>query len=585
MNAVVRGVAAIVAVLLPLALLADPHSAFYVDWYNNLWLVAMHGQALRWHHAFPSVLNTDELVGMPVPMFYGYLLYPTLGVVSSVTGAHLAIRLGCVGLVSLEFYALSSAGRAIFRHRGLAYALAVTLIWSVYSLTDLYNRSAVPEYFATGFLTAAVALAAAALGESRPAAQAFHLWSAGLCAALALGSHPPTAILAAPLLGGLVLAAAVAALRWEGGRSRAVAAGGVAFALAGLAVAPWLYINLRWARHLGIWGQVGPMMYIRDRCDNALSRFLPFPYDPLGLVKGVAVSTPYLEAPLAFGLWVMLIWLIAVWLRDRGREGPSRPTQLARWVLPCALLWAAFLIVLSLYEPLSAAIGYLAPSMQFAYRLVSHCNIALAVAVLAAGVLARGAILRRREQASVVAGICVAIAALNVGLKLAHAQTVLGHIEAVEPLLHGRPDVANTFRQYGTPRRLRELTAEEAAHAAAADFVLAERGRRFDEPQPLRLRLAASSWVETNALLFPFARIFANGRRIEGDDLARQGERIAVRLPAGETTLTWVWHVDPLWAALRRAGMFAYGALIAGAFWFGVAAFRSRPRSCAAPTE
>jgi hypothetical protein len=563
-------------VVVPLALLADPHSSFYVDWYNNLWLVAINGQFLRWHHGFPIVLNTDDLVGVPVPMFYGYLLYPVLGAISSVTGAHAALRLGCLGLVGVEFCALSAAGRAIFRHRGLAYALAVTLVWSVYSLTNLYNRSAVPEFFATGFLTAAVGFVAATLGETRPAAQSRHLWLAALCAALALGSHPPTAVFAAPILSGLALAAALAAVRWEQGRSRAAIFGAAAVGLAALAVAPWFYINLRWARDLAIWGHSGALVYLPGRCDSIWGRLLPFPYDRLGIAAGTSISTPYLEAPIAFGLWVLLAWLVWIWLRGPRLPASDRPAAIARWMLPCALVWLAFLVTLSLWKPLSAVLPQLGPTIQFAYRLVSHCNVALTVAVLAAGLLARGALAVRAGQANVIAAICIAVAAVNVGIKLAHGAAVLGQFGSVEPLLSGRPVVAQVFQEYGTPRRLRELPAAEAARLATAEFIVGKSGPDYGVPAAAQVRLAAPAWVLTNALPFPFARLFANGRRIAGADLARRDERLAVRLPAGETTLTWAWHPDPVWTVLRRIGLLAFGALILGALGFAAGSVRSR---------
>ena len=111
-------------------------------------------------------------------------------------------------------------------------------------LTNLYNRSAIPEYFGTGFLAAAVGFAVCAAGESNPARSAFLVWMMGVTAVLAVGSTSPTAVMA-----GIFFAAfgTLYARSWFQSRpaiSRVGLAAGVGVATLGaLALAPWVYLS------------------------------------------------------------------------------------------------------------------------------------------------------------------------------------------------------------------------------------------------------------------------------------------------------------------------------------------------------
>jgi hypothetical protein len=251
-----RGLAYLLAILGPLVLLFDSKAVFYpsFDWNNNRWLIAYYGEYFWRHFTMPSVLNSMPAVGLTSPMFYGYLLYPLLGLPSIAVGADLAVRLGCLAMVAVQFYALLSAGRTAFGHRGLAYAIAVAAVWSTYSLTNLYNRSAIPEYFATGFLAASVGFAVCAGGESDPTRSAFNVWMMGVMAVLAAGSHPPTAVMGGVCFIGFGV---LYARSWfQSGPTISgvglTASAGIA-TLGALALAPWVYLNLVIGRRLDTW--------------------------------------------------------------------------------------------------------------------------------------------------------------------------------------------------------------------------------------------------------------------------------------------------------------------------------------------
>src|SRR5687768_8623901 len=72
------------ALAIPVLLLFDLTANFYYDWHNHQWLVGYFGEYFRRHWAMPETLSVAGAIGMPQPVFYGFLLYPCLGLISAV---------------------------------------------------------------------------------------------------------------------------------------------------------------------------------------------------------------------------------------------------------------------------------------------------------------------------------------------------------------------------------------------------------------------------------------------------------------------------------------------------------------------
>ena len=73
---------------------------FYIDWWNHLWMTNYFGLYFEHNFDFPFVINTTNFggIGNPTPLFYGYLFYPTFGMLSSLLNADIALRLPFFGL-------------------------------------------------------------------------------------------------------------------------------------------------------------------------------------------------------------------------------------------------------------------------------------------------------------------------------------------------------------------------------------------------------------------------------------------------------------------------------------------------------
>jgi hypothetical protein len=565
---------AVLAVLFPLALLLNFHAEFYADWKNNLWLAAYQGAFLRYHGIFAAVLNYQYAVGGPAPLFYGYLFYPLVGIVASVGGAHLALRAALFAVGGAELWGLYAAGRNVFRHRGLALVVALSILWSSYGLTNLYNRSAVPEYFAVSCLAASAGFILASLTAEPAQPQRLWIWMGCLCGTLAMGSHPITALLGAPFIGGLIVFGIWG--HWRGATAR-YGPGAWAVLIAGaslgfLALLPWGMLAQHWASRLEIVGPPQGVMHFFERCDTLAGRFLPWPHDALPAAMESQASTPYLEAPLAMSLAPLLVWLVIGGMRHRNGDAEDRRLRPEAWVmLILSLLWIALLSAISL----SAKVGDLFPQLgvvQFSYRLVSHCNLALALACLAAGLLSRPWIAFRSKDAALLTGLCCGIAAGGVMLKLVHGRAVEGSTTssayglAPNPsrLIDGRDNSVGLEPSYATTSILPALAESEAANIFYLPFPVAGRGSHFGEVGEIHARFDTPRWVLTNAEVFPYCELLENGRLIPVERLAHVDWAVAVHLPAGSETLTWRWNPPAGWRRLHAVGMIAFiGMLLA----------------------
>ena len=385
------------AVLLPAVLLLDPHANFYYDWHNHQWLTGYFGEYFRQHGRMPEAISVAGAVGMPQPVFYGFLLYPCLGALSALLGASLAIRCAVVGALAAQFLAVWLAGRRTLRHEGLAWMTAAAVTWSSHELTNHYNRAALTEFFAAVFLTTAVAFGIAAVAEDGAARRRCLAVLAFFFATLMVGSHPPTALVAAGFLGALLMVAALS--RWRERSAAEVRVIAVCAMLGVVVVSPWVYANLRLQDQLGVTARYRELSLSAERWDSPWLRFSPVPFDPQppAVKHDPAAGTPFVEAPLRFALLLLGAW--NAWLLWRVARAPSsawtgvRPASegispsAARWLAALGLAWFALTVSISISRTMVDAFRFLAPYVQFATRFVSHANAGLLVFVLASGAM------------------------------------------------------------------------------------------------------------------------------------------------------------------------------------------------------
>ena len=567
----------LISVFLPLALLVNTKAFFYsaTDWNNSLWLTGYIGHYIKTHFSAPIFLNADNAVGIPINLFYGYLLYPVLGFISSVVGASLALRIGCLLMLAFQFFGILSGSRAIFRHRAISYATTITVIWGTYTLTNLYNRSAISEYFATGFMMACIGFMFAAAEELNAKGRIFFVWMAAVSMLMSIGIHPPTAFLETLFF---ILLLLIIIKTWCTG-SKYIQLGktiGLSLTSIGfiLILVPWVYIMRKIGPSLTQWSHPGVMLFYPDRCDTWLKRLSPITFDWLTTQQGTQnVSTPYLEAPIDFGLLILLIWGVYESLKKRTTLVQKFQTLFERAALSftyVSIIWGIFLFILSVYKPLATHFLFLAPFVQFAYRLTSHINATLLVGVFSIILIIRqkGLLEKYRAKFNILAAICITIASLNLINKLPHAQVITSTLNSPEYEFYGdRSSLARNGQSdlaimYATSKLYPELAIQDMSKLPQIKLPVGYSGNTFGIVSDLDVTFKNTNWVITNVIAFPWSRIVVNGQRIGGDNLSRVGGFFAVKLPAGNSHIHWQLHEDPYWKALYAAGHICFLGMV-----------------------
>ncbi len=569
--------------LVPCGLLLEPGANFYYDWHNHQWLVGYWGEHLRAHLRLPEVLNAAGAIAMPQPVFYGFLLYPCLGLLSALLGASLALRVGIALTFAAQFCAVYFAGRSSRTPRGVSLVVAAAVTWSVHSLTNLYNRAALTEFFAVAFFNIAVAAGVAALAPTATARGRLTCgWLAIVFAVLTVGSHPPTALVGAGLIAMLV-PLAIREFRRSGGKDhgafRRVVVG---VGLGAVVVAPWVYANLHFRADLGIVGKYTDFSFSLDHIDAVGARFSPVPPDVFRAAPGPAyVGTPYVEAPLHFALLLVVGWNFLLLQRAGGSwRGASRAEQSAAWLAGVGGAWFVGTLLLSLSPGLANAFRWLAPYVQFGTRFVSQANLGLLLVVLATGFLvaARGGYGRHRRGTGVLVAVSLAIALVAVVIKLKHGAAVrerggepqyAWRGERAALITAGRTDAAG---DYAVVKKLPQLTPKTVETAHQVALPVGREGEAFGRVGAARIELAAPGWVITNVVAFPWSIVTVDGREVPVERRAAHEHRLALNLPAGPHVIEWQWRPESAWRWLNIASRWGFVALLAGAAYLAVRA-------------
>ena len=540
-------VAAAVIIVAPLSLLlAYPHGTFNMEWGDSLWFIAYDRAYITSHFAFPATLNFTGHVGVPRPIFYGPLLYPILGLLAEPLGPGGAIRLLAVAIWLLQFVLVYRLVRAVGRCAITALAAAALMSWSVYSLTNLYNRGAIAEFAGTGFLLCAIAAGGLAILESsRQKRVGFGLLGA-LCAAVAIGSHGPTA-----LVGGLVLLLLTAAFAW-----RRVGSVICIAAIVLTVVSPWLYVAAHFSGQLSI--QEDPEEFPTPHQwkwlasnDSLWARFKPLPL--AGNSAGVDPNTPYLDANWNFPLALLAAWNAALAVSRRS-DRKFLPLMI------CSGVGCAVLLVISVSPMLQDVLPHCIPAtIQFPYRLVSHANILLFTLLISAWA-ARSASklpprLLRADRLVLIA--VFVLSAVGLEMKLYHAAIVaVADGDALyDPgdqteLLSVTPGVnvgQNDFSIYVPERAIPPAERASAARLNAPNGLGPEA-----EPKDATFDFPDQRWVVSSVLNFPWSHLIVDGQPVPFDQVHNLYFHQAVNLPPGPHTFGYRFEPDPVWVWLTR---------------------------------
>jgi hypothetical protein len=591
------------ACALPLLLLFDLRSVFYYDWFNHLWIIEYFGEYFRRHGRPPSVLSTENLVGIAMPLFYGGKFYWFAGMLSSFLGSAMAFRLIAFCSLMIQFWQVERAARFANGRRIISLTVATVVSWAIYPLTNLYNRSALTEFIAVLFLTSSVcSLFVLLLRNSRGYRSYGSAVSVGLFYAIAAATHPLTGVF------GAVLIACVGVCFLFSHRKAWLAGVGLTNGLliAGV-LGPWFYVLARFSawipandhsanqtmfRHTG---------FFPDNIDNILSLVFPAALDARTLYYGPKIlATPYLDAQMNMPLVLLGSAFAYFWIRF-GRGERERSDPCLQGVTAVSVLLFVLFLSVAIHPGLSRYFGGFFDILQFPYRLTTYLNLAALTLFLGASALwrntARGRFFEDKEK--IVVALALGMSSLGLVTKLLHANAVryvdpyadLVRFAALDEL----PTVLDAS-QHWTPATERSSPAlgylpttfySHSQYMVRKGYVSVKPVRfkdqrevrfnpalvkDFGNPAPVAITLPGPTLVVTNVQPFPWNEIRVNGRpksplelvAMPVDWVAAKGRPgvLALPLEAGQYLIEYRFHPSKTWSNLQEL---SFGVL---GLWF-----------------
>ncbi len=554
MNKFLITIVGAVAVLFPLSLLLNVNANFYVDWYNHLWLIGYYGQYFSVHHSMPLTINTHQLLLMAYPTFYGHLFYSVFGLISSWTGPNLAIRLGFVTLWALMFWLIYRVTVEFSQDRLISLALGCLVCWAIYPMTNLYNRSALTEVFATGLMvcTLCSALLMIVLPETR--SKISYMLLTGFTFALS-SEHPITLFFSILFLGPMLLVTTIIWFKYQ--KQDIVALTIIALVLAVmifLVLAPWAYATLLFKNQLGILNSGGSTVLFEG--DNMFTHFLPFPFDYRSLLAGLKVSTPYLDTQMNVPVLLFLLGFgIGAYTNKSKILAPQNRRQAGKglfWTATVLFCLAAILsgsFFLYRYIPILDVI-------QFPYRAVSYIDISVLAAVLALIMIFKGQF-QSNNTRLVVVTLCLTLSFGSILVKLSHALPIMrvatmGQECNNAPIdFNSNSAVLNACYNLNPIDRSSFLSLPSLFYGRAgytihypgiqasdnplvdAEFEVGE-GKNFGLALPKTINFSAPTWIITNISSSPWTVILIDHSPIPASDMITRGHKLGVKVPAGK---------------------------------------------------
>jgi hypothetical protein len=529
----------------PLVLFVRPGCRFGSDWLPNVWLVSYFGEFFKSHLCFPEVINTEQLSGMPFPVFYGFLAYPFLGLLSFGMDPASAVRVAIAAVFLLQSWQVFRLLFQISGDRILGFVVAAVTCWSTYALTNLYNRGAVMELIAVALLTSAIcSLCRACLLP--PDRQRWPDVTIGmLFFVLAAGTHAITALFGGVFVAFLMFAfltfveRRLELLRW-------LVIGGLA---AFLVLSPWAYAVLKFGSSLQV-SKIHLKQITYLSIDTAASRLTPVPYDSRVATnpKLPVDRTPFLDAQITAGLLILALFFSgSAFFMYRRRALLHRAGV---WLT--LLFWALFLFLfaLSVTPTVGAAMPALFHNLQFAYRLVSYLNLCLLIVITGslAAIPSTELTLPLAMRRAWVLAVTLGVALLGLAIKLAHGTAGIFPAPAITgaqalylpPAFYGSDDYAiidSSLNSVPTGSTLRLPVG---------------RALSFGLVRSAKFQCEKSEYVKICVQPFPWNEVLVNGRSALTAGALQSASGTIVSLEAGEHEIKYTWRPARTWVWLNR---------------------------------
>ncbi len=493
------------AALVPCALLINPYHYFNGDGTFHLWYTAYAADYLHYHWSFPLVLNSIAQSGNTVPLLYGSLFIPLAAPLALILGAAGSIRL----LAFLVFLIQIQSVRGLFRRAGSdplwGWAIALSTAWAIYPLTNLYSRSALPEFFAAGFVFIGIVWFLSSGFEPPGKTKNRLVTGALILGTIGAGTHPITAYLTLGVLPlALLVYLAKSPQKWSVSITRSI---GALLLCLGL-LSPWLTALHFFAGKLEI-----ERAYLSLRTfdfDRLWVRLFPLPVDPRTFSAPLeSIPTPFCDTQISIAVAIAFLFFYS--LNFRKLSWASRMLGLLIFLVGLVILG------MSVRPGMSRDLNHHLRIAQFGYRLITPVNWML---FLGAFLSTIPVAVRKSEGASRwIAILLIALSSVGVVIKLNHATAVMSVADSslIGPSYlsseQHRQSPAN-FDPNGRDYCIKFLEQAESETAGIPrqpfNFTTGH-GADFGQVLPSEVTFTESTRIQTNMLEHPWNTILVDG--------------------------------------------------------------------------
>lgn len=529
--------------------LLDLRNIFAVDWNNHLWLIEYFGESIK-HLKVPDVLNTQQLVGIPTTLFYAQKFYVIMGLFSAFLGSAIVVRVMVFLVFLLQFYQVYRAASKTGSHRHTSICIAIIVTWAIYPLTNLYNRSALTEFFAVAFLTCSLASFLCVILNPKDRVSRYDIVAMGLYFVIAATTHPLTALFGGLFMG--ILGIITLFFCEKSRRLWFMAYFTITAILSILILSPWAYFLHLFKDKIYLGSPIDSEAcflgggFFPNSIDNVLSRLSLVPIDFRSIKKGLDVSTPYLDAQIMMPLLIIMGVFFYIGRRDKVKKAQLNMFERA------IILASALILFIALAESFFPNILMWWVSffdiLQFPYRLTSYINLSiLAILIVFAGRKSMANV-NNQQIINLCLAFCIGISFSSLVLKLDHAAAIKQKSTKINeaywsPLpfrstrhLNELPWTFYAAEPYSVTDGFAKNTLPGVFPVIFRDFNVLN-GKKFGQLEAMTVNLTEPTLVITNVQPFPWNQIVVNKMPQVQSQIFIVGKREAVFLPKGGSYL------------------------------------------------
>lgn len=524
----ILGLAGMLITTFPMILWKD----FYLDWFRNTWLIEYYGEYFKSHFAFPEVINAfgegkyQNYVGMMHPSYYGVWFYRIEGIFCALLGggARRALFLTASICSLIQWIVWFRLIRKVTGKQSTAAFISLINQISIYGLTNLYCRNAVPEFFACIALSITVGLWLNSVITDKAGVKVCCWLGCGLFLSLMMGTHPITT-----LLGGIFLILLFLSTIWKvlkDWKWQYLLCGGIIFPLVTLSAAPWLYSVLNY----NVSVMAGGKIKYTEGIDELILRLFPLPRCTASFES---VLTWHLDAQVNVYLWLLWTFLLAVIFIKRGIHIKYKMCVAIVYVTGVGLLLISSIPELGNFLPDFLGI------IQFAYRLVTYCDlIALVGIVQCLFILNREKI--AIEELGIIVWTLLVAAGMSYLVKVVNISEIGDQYDYDSKTYVELTDAFYNPDDYMDSSEWNVISEEKVEAAKKISFPVNDE-KNFGETEIIHLSMAEDGWTGINVYPHGENNLYINGIKLSHDKMYLTEDRSwsYVYLEKGNYTLEY----------------------------------------------